>query len=247
MIYVQIAVILLYYCIFLIYYRILFPPLNNNNTFIILTLLAITAAYVLRDIYKANWINLIIVLLIMVLGIRLSTGMNWLQAVYGGCTSVINAYCFRGIFVVISFFLPFKKEIDYLINVRVYHITTVLALPAALLFLELLRRTLFPNNKLKRFLYNSGQLRIVIVYEIMAIIYLVIILHGRLLSPDIVWYMTVSVGAFLLTLGMMIYAIYHSIRATQLMEYQCNVRMRKKCRYTKDILKMLFWMLSYRT
>ncbi len=216
------AMVLLYYLVFIIYYQSLFPVKGLRIPQILLTLILVVASYVCLNTLDLLFLNFPAVMAIMIVGLRFSVGMKWRQAVYGGCTCTITAYCFRGICAVISAF--FYRGCDFLYNANAYYIVTLFALPASLLFLGVLRRAILPDDKLKQFLNNDSQLKLIIVYELAAVINLVVINAGRYLSPNVDWYMGIALGACTLTLFMLIYAIHQSIRSTELLEYQWRAK-----------------------
>ncbi|WRS28518.1 ATP-binding protein [Oscillospiraceae bacterium MB08-C2-2] len=168
-------------------------------------------------------LNMPVIIVIMIIGLRFSTSMDWLQAVYGGATSILSAYCFRGIFTAIGA-LIFRGR-DLLSDADAYYAITLAALPAALLSFSVLRRTIFPDHKMKRFLKNRGQLKTIVAYEMVATINLVAINSGRQSSPNNLWYVQVALGACVLALGMLVFAIYQSIYSAELLEYRLQSEM----------------------
>lgn len=218
MIYPAIILILVYYSSFAIYYKKLYPVTKPWLIPLLLTLILIIMSYIILNRYNLLVLNMPVVMILMVFGLRFSTGMNWLQAAYGGSTSVLSAYCSRGILTAICA-LIFRRR-DFLFDAGAYYAITFIALPLALLFFVILRKTIFPDDKLTRFLNNGSQLKIVVAYEIVASLHLVAINSGRYLSPHNIWFMAIALGACVLTLGMLIFAIYQSIRSTELVEYR---------------------------
>lgn len=214
------AMVLLYYLVFIVYYRSLFPLKKSAIPQVLLFLALVVAAYVCLNRWNLILLNLPVIMAIMIVGLRFSTGMNWSQAYYGGSTCAITGYCFRGIFVAISAFIYY----DFLYNAYAYYNIILLALPASLLLLGVLRRTLLPDDKLRQFLNNSSQLRLVIIYQLVAVVNLVVINSGRYLSLNSNWYMGIVLGACILTICMLIYATYQSIRSTELLEYQWRTK-----------------------
>lgn len=234
MIYLVIPVVLLYYYAFLLYYRKLFPAQRRRPIQVLLILAIIATSYVFLNPPDVRWLRLPIIMIALTIGLRYSTGMDWLQAAYGGSCSVLFAYCFRGIFAVISAFIFCNHDLS---NIEAYYASTVLVLPFVLFFLTILYKTILPDDKLRLFLHNRSQLKYVVTYEITAAANLVVINSGRdlfpcdilssdnILSPYGMWYVKVGLGAYVLTIGMLIYAIYQSIKSTELQEYQWRMEM----------------------
>lgn len=160
MIYPAIIFILFYYSSFAVYYNKLFPAPKVRIIPILLTLVLIVMAYIILNTYNLLVLNMHIVIILMVFGLRFSTGMNWLQAAYGGSISVLSAYCSRGILTAI-YALIFPRK-AFLFDAESYYAITFIALPLALLFFVILRKTILPDDKLVRFLNNGSQLKLVV-------------------------------------------------------------------------------------
>ncbi|PXX49227.1 GHKL domain-containing protein [Hungatella effluvii] len=220
--YFAIIIVLMFYLVFIVYYQSLFPVKGKGIPYILLTLVLIAASYICLNTWNLLLFNFPAVIIILILGLRISTGMNWSQSFYGGCTCAIIAYCFRGIFTSIISLIYSHQNFIY--NVKAYYIITLFTLPASLLFLRVLRKTILPDHKIRQFLKHGSQLKTVITYEIAAIINLVVINSGRDHTPNINWYMGIALGACTLTLFMLVFAIYHSIRGTELQEYQWRTK-----------------------
>ncbi len=216
--YFAMTMVLLYYLLFMIYYRHLIPAKGDKVPQILLTLTIVIVSYIHLSAWNLLLFNFPIIMVIMITGLRFSTGMNWIQAFFSGGACVLSAYCFRGIFTAISALI--YKSYDFLFNADAYYTISIFALSFSFLFFYVLRRTIFPDDKLRQLLNNDSQLRLVIVYELAAVINLVFINSGRFLYPNSVWYMEIALGACMMTLFMFIYAIYQSIRSTELLEYQ---------------------------
>lgn len=223
MMYGALITIVLYYFIFFLYYQKLFPAPKYRWPVTILSLIVINLIYIALGSLEMRWMGIPCILLAITPGLYFSSGMNWMQALYGGAVCVLSAYCARGIFTtILTFFLPIR-DTKILFSSDVYFLITIFALPAVGFLFIVFRKTILPDVKLKRFLNHPKQLKVVVVYEIIAAINLTIINQGRYFTPDYRWYLEIVLGCCLLTLGMLIYAIYHSIQMTELMEYEyCN-------------------------
>lgn len=225
MIYVSAIVILLYYSLFLAYYQMLFSACGNHFNIIwdFTTLTLILGVYLTLIYFRLSVLNMPVVTLIMIISLRSSTKMNWLQAVYGGSICVMSAYCFRGIFTPLIVVLFQSKEL--FIKSNVYNIGTVFALPFAFIFWIVLRQTLLPDQKLIHFLHSRDQLKLVVAYETATFINLMVLNIGRKIGINSLWYMGITFGTCILTLSMLIYVIYESIKSAELMEYKYKSNM----------------------
>ncbi len=201
----------------------MFPPKKSKHIQALCSMLIVAFTYVFFHKIDMFWVVMILIIIIMTFSLRLTTGMNWLQSLYGGAMCVLSAYCFRGILIsTLSLFFGSKNLLH---NNNIYYTITVFVLPLSLLFLFILRATILSDEKLKILLNNSAQLKYIVVYEIIAAINLAIINFGRVLSLDVVWYTEIALTASVLTIGMLMYSIHQSIRSIELLEYKLRAQM----------------------
>lgn len=232
--YFAIVTILLYYFAFMLYYHKLFPAQRSKQIFALLSLAIVLASYVFLDTQDLRVLRFPAVIVVVIIGLRFSTSMNWMQALCGGSFCVLSAYSLRGMFIAVGS-LVFPGPV-FTSEGNVYHLVTVFALPPALLCFMALRRTIFPDGKIKKLLNNSSQLKLIVAFEIMAAINLVNINLGRgmstydiwysgpYLSPQGIWGVKVTIGSCLLTLSMMLYAVYLSLQSIELLEYRFTTK-----------------------
>lgn len=223
MIYVAMAVILLYYIVMLLYFRSLVSPPRGGLLRLFLSLAVISASYAVLSAADLLWLRIPVLAAAMMTGVRIFTGMDWLQSAYFGGYCILSVYSFRGIFTALGSFI--FLGLDFLSDPNAYYSGTLIALPAALLFFWFLRKSVFPDSKTRKLLQSPSQLKFIIAYELTAILNLMIIFSGRYLSPHSVWYMQVTLGTCILTIGMLIYAVYHALRSTELLEYEWRHKM----------------------
>lgn len=214
--------IILYYLIFLIYYRSLLPSNQNRAWMIFPALLLIIAAYFFALRVALSWLHLPILLLAMAVGGYVSTGMSFMQAFYGAGVCTLSLYCFRGITTSIGAWIVHDTLPGFALDSQSYYRLTVISLVIALLFFQVLRKTLLPDQELCMFLKEPGSLKNVIAYELAAIPGLTLMNQGRYHNPDPLWFtgMTLANSGFILF--MLVFSIYHSIKETQLLRYQIS-------------------------
>jgi two-component system sensor histidine kinase AgrC len=222
-IYAAAVVILLYYTVFLFYCRGLVPRQGGGLFRFFLSLAVLAGSYASLSAADLLWLRIPVLAAAMMTGMRIFTGMDWFQSVYCGGHCILSVYSFRGIFTALGSFI-FRSR-DFLSDPNAYYSGTLFALPASLLLFWSLRATIFPDSKIRYLLKNPSQLKYVIAYELLAILNLMVIFSGRYLSPHGVWYMGVTLGACVLTIGMLIYAVYHALRSTELLEQKWRHQM----------------------
>ena len=223
MIYIAMAIILLYYIVMLFYFRGLVSQQRGGLLRLFLSLAVAAISYAALSAADLLWLRIPVLAASMMIGVHIFTGMNWLQSMYSGGQCILSIYSFRGIFTALGSFVFCTR--DFLSDPDAYYSGTLIALPVSLLVSWFLRRTIFPDSKTRQLFQSPSQLKFIIAYELVAILNLMIIFSGRYLSPHSVWYMEVTLGACVLTIGMLIYAVYHALRSTELLEYEWRHKM----------------------
>lgn len=217
------AVIVLYYSYFLFYFRRLIPRQGSGLLRFIFSLVLLIASYAALSAADLLWMRIPILACAMMIGVRIFTGMDWLQSVCSGGYCILSVYSFRGIFTAVGSFIFHNR--DFLSDPDAYYFGTFFALPASLLLFRFLRKAIFADSKIRYLLQSGSQLKFVIAYELLAILNLMVIFSGRYLSPHGIWYMEVTLGACILTISMLIYTVYHALQSTELLEYEWRHQM----------------------
>lgn len=223
MIYAAVVIILLYYLSFIIYYQYLMPAAGKKYYRVFLIGVVIVILYLcLNNNSNSHRLTIPIHIAVMMGGLWFTTGMNWLQSFYGGSFCVLSAYSFRGIFIGIGALV--LRSNTFLSNAMAYYLLTAFALPLGLIGLNFLRNKFFPEEKMKQFLYNNSQLKLLGVFEIAMALNLTAIDSGRYFEPKGLWFTEFALTACLITLGILIYVNYQALQSTELAEYRSKTQ-----------------------
>lgn len=220
MIYAAMAAMFVYYFYFLLYYQKVFPPKKQRWVRDVLALLSVDVTYKLLEILEVRFLFIPAVLLAMTAGFRLSTSMNWLQALYGGGLCALSAYCFRSILVSIVAFIQLDSNPGFIIDPATYITMTAVSVPIVMLFFIVMRKTVFQASSFRRFINNSRQLKMIVAFEITAAINLTVINYARFSFSSVAWYIAIKLLGSLLTQSILAYMIYQSNQTIKLLEYQ---------------------------
>lgn len=212
---------LIYYGFFLLYYRKLFPAKNTRPIPVILTLIAIFGVNFLPVIRSMPMSSLPIMLTVMIMGLRISTNMNWLQALHGGSICVIYSCSFCGIVAELCTIFSQYRIVIVSTQIR------LLAFPASLLFFLLLRKLFFNDKKHKQFLENIAHYKLVIILEAVAAINLTIIYLGRFGLSDI-WNLEMALLASAFTVGVLVYSILYAAKNIESIEEKWDKKLLEK-------------------
>lgn len=221
MIYAALLLIMIYYTSFMIYLQNLLGIQGKSKwLYLLSTLILILAVYGVAGSSRIYWLSLPFGVGVMMIGLRLSARLSWIQAAYCANLCILSAYSFRGMFTALSAFLLQKRQGDLLLHTDFYYAVSIFAVPATLGFFLLVRKRIFTDQQIKRLLEHSEQLKNIVAYEVMVMIYFTIVNQGRYFSPNVSWFTGISLGASILTLGALFYSTYQSIKAIELMEYK---------------------------
>ena len=152
--------ILMHYFVFMLYYQELFPAQRRRQIYVLLFLSIVLASYAFLDAHNLRGLRIPIIIIAMTAGIYFSTTMNLMQAICCGSFCVLASYSFRGIFISIG--LLALQGNDFSFITKANYAITIFSLPFSLLFFLILHRTIFPDNKIKKFLNNRSQLTLII-------------------------------------------------------------------------------------
>ncbi len=214
--------IILYYLVFLLYYRRLLPSRQKPPWMIVPALLLMIAAYFMVQRTNLNWLHLPILLIAMAIGGYFSSGLSFMQAFYGAGVCTLSLYCFRGITTSVGAWIVHDTLPGFALDSQSYYSLTVVSLVIALLFFQLMRKTILSDEGLCMFLKEPDSLKNVIAYELAAIPCLTLLNQGRYHNPDALWFTGITLAASGFILFMLIFSIYHSIKATRLLRYQIS-------------------------
>lgn len=214
--------IILYYLIFLIYYHHLLPSGQKRLWRIGPAILLIIGFYFAVQQTNLPWLQLPALFIAMAIGGYLSSGMSFMQAFYGAGVCTLSLYCFRGIITSIAGWVLQDICPDFVLDEQSYYRLTVLSLNVALLFFQIIRKTIISDQELYMFLQDPCSLKNVIGYELAAIPCLILLNQGRYHNSDAGWFAGITLAGNGLILFMLVFSIYHSIKETQLLQYKIS-------------------------
>lgn len=224
MIYVGVVVITVFYSFFLMYCRKLFPPTTRRLVPLLASVFGIVSLYLILAYWDIHWINLPCITLVLTAAVRYSTGMTWQQALCGGSSCVVSVYCFRGMFTSAYAVMALRSNQDMLFRPEVYYTSTLIILPLLMIYFAVFRRTIFSDNKLKRFLSNREQMKFVIAYEVSTILEFTVVNQGRFELSNPLWYAGVMFGVCALNFSALVYLMHHAIQTIELVEYKWHAK-----------------------
>lgn len=211
------VLVVFYYYPFAVYFTRLFP-VSDKRRIIAAVLMAVLLAitYGALRTHNLRILNMPVFTIMMTVGLRCMTGMNWLQSLYGGLICVLGVYCTRGTLASIGA-LALRQPI---LSDTVDLASAVMTFPVGLAVFLFLQRKVFPAAKIRILLSTRSQLKQVVAYQIAAVLNLSIMYSGRHISQHDVWYPVIALINCAMTLGVLLFAIYQSIRGTELLAYQ---------------------------
>ncbi len=214
--------IILYYLVFLLYYRWLLSSDRKRLCMVVPALILIVGSYYVVQLLGLLWLNLPVLMLAMTVGIRLSSDLSFLQALYGAGVCSLSLYCFRGVTTAIGSWIVQDTIPGFALDSQSYYTLTTFSVIIALVFFQIMRRTIIPDHDLRMFMDNPASLKNVIVYEIAALPSFIILNQGRYYGPDALWFTGITLSGSAFIIIMLIYSIYHSIKETRLLQHKLN-------------------------
>lgn len=216
--------IILYYLVFLLYYRWILPDSCSRLWMLVPSLFIISGSYYAVQLLELVWLNLPALMLAMAVGVYLSSGMSFIQSLFGAGVCILSIYCFRGMTTAIGAWIVRDTIPGFALDTQSYYSLTILSLIIALLFFQLMRKTFILDNDLRMFLSNPASLKNVIAYEMAAALFFMILNQGRFYAAEPLWFTGVTLFGSGFTITMLIYSIYSSIKETKLSRYKISSR-----------------------
>lgn len=227
MIYATLTIVVAFYSLLILYCRRLFPIEASKYIPFPATAVGIVCVYILLDYFDVFMIELPCMAIVLIIGLRFSTGMKWRQAVCGGCTCLLFIHCLRMILTTAYAFFSFREEQGYFYQSDIYYKGTfiVLLIITLLICLEMFSEVISIGSSIKFFLCNSRELIFTICYGSATIVEVTLMNIGRFQSPTQVIYISVVLGTSIINLGVLLYLIYHSVKSYKLFEYKIRAEL----------------------
>lgn len=203
-----------YQIIFVLYYKTLFPAKSKWRLIVFLLALALmNKGNIAMELQGRNIFPLLVCVVMMSLGLRWGTAMNWLQAIYGAMVCSLSGYCARSLFACVGVLVRGRA----LIADKMYYGLESVGLLAGLALFLFLRQNIFTDKKIMMLLRNESQLKLVIGYALATVCELTVMRMGLYFPQHTVWYPAIVFTNNVLAFGMLLFAIYQSIRGAELL------------------------------
>ncbi|AEG59861.1 sensor histidine kinase [Desulforamulus ruminis] len=218
------ASLIIYDVFVLLYFKKMFPPKRSHWLFY-LAAVAINIgiaipSYLLLDHRFAVYL----IMGSIMLAFHLLFYGNWLQILYAGSLYMFSLYSSRGIiFSIYAFVL--HTSIKDVLQQETYYITIfALAVLLSILFSLFIRKVIVPDTSARHLLYNKEQLRFVVVYLFIQLVFLTLINDGRF-HDEIrqSWLSSLYLISCIIS-KLWLLVLYHTTKVSELLEYELHTR-----------------------
>lgn len=147
-----------------------------------------------------------------------------LQFLYVGTLYMFSLYSSRGI-VISVYAIAFNKSIKEILEQDTYYYTTfILAVLLSILSNLLTRRLIVSDLRARQLLYNREQLKFVIIYLFLQLVYLTLVNDGRFLGLKQAWFTDLYCISCVVGKLWLIFIFNHTSKVSELFEYELHTR-----------------------
>jgi len=158
------------------------------------------------------------------LELKLLFKMDLLRILHGGGAYSLVIYSSRGIAVSV-FSIILRKSINDLLQIDFYYfIISSIALVIAIGFLLLVKKTIAPDEKIKPSFPNTRQMKFIVSYQFVILIYIILLNYGYFFDISALWFSFLYLASCLLTMGLMSFIWSNTVQLTSLMEYELHTK-----------------------
>ncbi|SHK84791.1 sensor histidine kinase [Desulforamulus aeronauticus] len=165
---------------------------------------------------------------IIILELKCMYKMNMMQLLFEGSYFVASLYWARGI-VLPSFALCLGQSVQWVRHDEsCYRLAWVISLCIMLLYHELFRRVIAPQQKMEKLYRSHEQLRFVAIFQTMLLGYMLFINLGRYYGLDLPWYKLTYIVSCVICFFTQGFLVKHGIRISILIEAEMHKQLLQK-------------------
>lgn len=178
----------------------------------------------LVDMYNLHRLGVLIIMLSFMLELYLLFKTDFLRILHGGSAYILIIYSSRG-FIVSIFSLVLQKSVnDVLQQDSYYYIVFCLAIVVAIVYLLLVKKIIAPDAKIKSYFPDTRQMKFIVSYQIAILIYILLLNDGRFSEISTLWFSTLYLASFLITMGLLAFIWSTTVQLSELLEYELHTK-----------------------
>lgn len=228
MILIAIASLMIFILFIFSYFRIRFSHKRESRVFYGLALLLNLGTYVFVDLQNLSQSGIFLMMGAMMLAIWLLFYVNIWQLLYVGGLYIFSLYSSRGIVISSLALLKNVSLVHVFDQDFLYYITFFFAVQLSILTSVILQKKILSKDHEKQLMEDELQLKFVVVFLLLQLLYLLIINNGRFWGIDFHWF---SVLYLISCIGAKIefmFIVRYTAQVSALLKYERYTRKYKK-------------------
>ncbi len=219
-----IASLIIYDVFMLLYFKKIFPPKRSHWVFYAVAVLINIGANLISSQIDIYLFRILLYIGSMLFSFNLLFHGSFLQILYAGSIYMFSLYSSRGIIASI-YSIVLHDSINVIFQQNTYYNTIlVLSVLVTILLSLLIRKVVMADTTTSHMIHNRGQLKFIVSYLLMQLVYLILVNDGRFIEVRQPWYSALYLMSCVLSkLGLQV-VINHTARVSELLEYELHTR-----------------------
>jgi two-component system, LytTR family, sensor histidine kinase AgrC len=213
------------YCIFfLIYFKNIFQSKRSHWIYYFAMVIINIGITQISGLVDMHLLRVLIILCSMLFSFQLLFYGNHMQILYAGSIYIFSLYSSRGIIASIYSLILNDSINETLQEDANYYTILMLSVLLSILLNVFIRKVIMPDTLTRHMLNNKGQLRFMVSYLLLQLIYLIVINDGRFLDVKQPWFSAILLMSCIISkLGLQI-VIDHTGKVSEILEYELHTR-----------------------
>ncbi len=220
----------------LLYFKRHFPEKRTHWIYYVIAVIFNLACFYAVDLLNYHQIGVLIVMASFMLELKLVFKMSLLRILHGGGSYILIIYSSRGITVSIFSIILKSSVNDILQQDFYYYIIASLSALVAIGYVQLVKKIIAPDDKIKPLFPNTKLLKLIVTYQFAILAYILLLNDGRFLDIRALWFSILYLGSFFITMGSLAFIWNASYRVATLLDYEL---------YTKRLQEQLERQVSH--
>jgi signal transduction histidine kinase len=189
----------------------------------VVTVAVVVGVELLSHIFMKQF-GVILLMIALILSFRLLFRMNNAQALYGGSLFVLSLYSSRAVFAAVYSFLFGQSINAILLQPDYFNTILIFSVMLSITVLSVAGPTFLKRKDLPRLLRNQSELWYLFIYQLILILFFLLVNDGRFWEPRQLWYAILYLFSGILTKVVVLIILQHAIRVSVLIEYEIHTK-----------------------
>lgn len=222
------AALIIYDVYILLYLKKMLPPKRSHWLFYIAAVAFNIGVTILSYLFLDHRFAVYLMMGSMMLAVFLLFQGNRIQILFAGTVYMFSLYSSRGIIFSI-YSIVLHSSVEEVLQQKTYYNTIfVLAVLLSILLSQFFRMVITPDSRARHLLNNKGQLRFVVIYLFLQLVFLTLVNDGRFHESSQSWLSSLYLISCVISKLWLMFVLNHTAKVSELLEYELHTRQLQK-------------------